>query len=179
MLFLLAALAASELMDCSDAKPEERMCVANDDCNLDEVGIFNCTVFPSIRCQGERTFPKEIKCRYCYQSPTYFCDPATLCDPGDKNVITRCFSTEPCIGSNPYQRQAKCARSRLSQKTAILLSLFLGAFGADRLYLGHIATGIFKLLTVGGLGIAYMIDLVLIVCGYLGPADGSMFPERL
>lgn len=155
------------------------MCVSNDECNLDEIGEFNCTVFPSVRCLGERTFTKEFKCRYCYQSPSYFCEPATGCDPGDQNVVTRCFSTEPCIGSNPYQRQGQCNRSTKSQKTAILLSLFLGAFGADRYYLGHYTTAVFKMLTIGGFGLAYMIDLVLIVCGYLGPADGALFHERL
>jgi TM2 domain-containing membrane protein YozV len=70
-------------------------------------------------------------------------------------------------------------RSSKSQKTAFLLSLFLGGFAADRFYLGWYTTAAFKLLTFGGLGIAYMADLFLILFGFLGPADGSLFPERL
>jgi TM2 domain-containing membrane protein YozV len=70
-------------------------------------------------------------------------------------------------------------RSAKSQKTALLLSLFLGAFAADRFYLGYYVSASFKLVTFGGLGIAYMADLFLILFGYLGPADGSLFPERL
>ena len=50
---------------------------------------------------------------------------------------------------------------------------------ADRFYLGHYVTAVFKLITIGGLGIAYMIDLFLILFGFLGPADGSLYTERV
>lgn len=45
------------------------------------------------------------------------------------------------------------------------LSCFLGAFGADRFYLGKIGTGIAKLLTFGGFGIWWLVDLVLLLAG--------------
>lgn len=44
-----------------------------------------------------------------------------------------------------------------------LLSLLLGVLGADRFYLGKIGTGIVKLLTLGGLGIWALIDLILVL----------------
>lgn len=56
--------------------------------------------------------------------------------------------------------------------TAVLLSYFLGSLGIDRFYLGRIGTGIVKLLTLGGLGIWHLIDLVLIVFGKLRGTDG-------
>jgi hypothetical protein len=44
---------------------------------------------------------------------------------------------------------------------ALLLSIFLGYFGVDRFYTGHVGTGIAKLLTFGGCGIWALIDLIL------------------
>ncbi len=49
--------------------------------------------------------------------------------------------------------------------TAILLSLFAGVLGIDRLYLGCIGTGILKLLTFGGFGIWAFIDLIRLAVG--------------
>lgn len=44
----------------------------------------------------------------------------------------------------------------------IILSYILGVFGIDRMYLGCWTTGFLKLITIGGLGIWYLIDLLLI-----------------
>lgn len=44
----------------------------------------------------------------------------------------------------------------------ILLSWFLGGFGAHRFYTGHIGTGIAQLLTLGGCGIWALIDWICI-----------------
>ena len=49
-----------------------------------------------------------------------------------------------------------------SKTILIILSYLLGVFGVDRMYLGCYGTGIVKLLTFGGLGIWYFIDLLLI-----------------
>ena len=45
---------------------------------------------------------------------------------------------------------------------ALLLSWFLGGFGAHRFYTGHIATGIAQLLTAGGCGVWAFIDWICI-----------------
>lgn len=46
-----------------------------------------------------------------------------------------------------------------------LLSWLVGLFGVDRFYLGKIGTGIAKLVTLGGLGIWYLVDLILTLTG--------------
>lgn len=46
-----------------------------------------------------------------------------------------------------------------------LLALLLGVLGADRFYLGKIGTGIAKLLTLGGFGIWWLVDLILTLTG--------------
>lgn len=48
---------------------------------------------------------------------------------------------------------------------AVILSVLLGGIGADRFYLGCIGTGIIKLLTFGGFGIWYLIDLIRLLTG--------------
>jgi hypothetical protein len=55
---------------------------------------------------------------------------------------------------------------------ALLLSIFVGEFGVDRFYLGHIGLGILKLLTGGGCGIWWLIDVILIATNSLRDAQG-------
>lgn len=45
---------------------------------------------------------------------------------------------------------------------ALALSGCLGIFGADRFYAGHLKTAIVKLITLGGLGLLSLIDLLSI-----------------
>ncbi|MEN9603356.1 MAG: hypothetical protein RLZZ06_214 [Actinomycetota bacterium] len=45
---------------------------------------------------------------------------------------------------------------------ALLLSIFLGQLGVDSFYLGKTGQGIGKLLTFGGCGIWWLIDVILI-----------------
>ncbi|PEB54331.1 hypothetical protein CON65_03685 [Bacillus pseudomycoides] len=49
-----------------------------------------------------------------------------------------------------------------SKGIAYLLHIFLGVFGAGRFYVGDIGMGILNLLTAGGFGILWIIDLFLL-----------------
>ena len=54
----------------------------------------------------------------------------------------------------------------------ILLAGFLGQFGVDRFYRGHVGLCILKLITFGGCGIWALIDTVIYIIGNL-PTDGE------
>lgn len=64
-----------------------------------------------------------------------------------------------------------------SKVVALILSIFLGELGIDRFYLGYIGTGILKLITCGGFGIWWLIDLIMIATGKLKPKDSSEYAE--
>lgn len=45
---------------------------------------------------------------------------------------------------------------------ALLMSIFFGTLGIDRFIMGHIGLGILKLITAGGFGIWWLVDVILI-----------------
>lgn len=57
--------------------------------------------------------------------------------------------------------------------TVMLLSVFTGWWGIDRFYTGYIGLGILKLLTCGGFGIWWLIDVILIATGQYKDRKGN------
>ena len=56
--------------------------------------------------------------------------------------------------------------------TTLLLSVLVGAFGVDRMYLGQTGLGVLKLISCGGLGVWTLIDIVLVATRKLVDVDG-------
>jgi hypothetical protein len=57
--------------------------------------------------------------------------------------------------------------------TTLLYSILLGFLGLDRFCLGKTGTAVGKLLTLGGMGVWWIIDIILLVTGRLQPEDDS------
>jgi TM2 domain-containing membrane protein YozV len=60
-------------------------------------------------------------------------------------------------------------RSRL---VALLFCVLLGWIGVHRFYVGKIGTGLLMVVTIGGLGIWTLIDLILIAVGSFRDKEG-------
>uniref|UniRef100_A0A8C4Q563 TM2 domain-containing protein 2 n=1 Tax=Eptatretus burgeri TaxID=7764 RepID=A0A8C4Q563_EPTBU len=80
-----------------------------------------------------------------------------------------------CLGDRKFLRgNVPCIRYTGHYfVTTLLYSFFLGCFAVDRFCLGHTGTAVGKMLTLGGLGIWWFVDLVLLITGGLMPNDGS------
>jgi TM2 domain-containing membrane protein YozV len=73
--------------------------------------------------------------------------------PKRKPVAKRKAGPKPKRGKRPPPR---------SWRVALLLSIFLGMFGADRFYIGRTKSAIVKLVTLGCFGVWWLTDLILI-----------------
>lgn len=59
-----------------------------------------------------------------------------------------------------------------SRAVALALAVLLGPVGAHRFYVGRTESGVLMALTLGGLGIWYLYDVILVAAGALPDAEG-------
>lgn len=101
--------------------------------------------------------------KYCFSCGTIIDSKAAVCP--------KCGVPQPDIARN----------KNLSNRWLVtfLLCLLLGVFGAHRFYLGRVGTGILMLITFGGFGIWYLVDLILVILGQLRDRDGYFVKSQL
>lgn len=122
--------------------------------------------------------------QYICPHPDYdFIDPKTQqpkgCTKENKAKVV-CLAADGLIcietRNNTFKKDIPCKWTNgYSFETSLLLSIFLGMFGADRFYLGYPALGLLKLSTLGFLFLGQFADVILIATQIVGPADGSHY----
>ncbi|XP_043674568.1 TM2 domain-containing protein almondex isoform X2 [Vespula pensylvanica] len=168
---------------CSELRVECLKCNLNTNCVYGAIYVANCTVLENVDCIGEQNFQKEYICRYCYQTEPWEhqCHLKNSCSSvasPQQYYRTNCTVNGYilCLGKRKFMKNLRCNWTvGYRWSTALILSITLGGFGADRFYLGHWQEGIGKLFSFGGLGVWTLIDVILISMRYLGPADGSLY----
>jgi len=68
-------------------------------------------------------------------------------------------------------------KRRVNWVLTLIMSVLFGGLGVDRFIMGHVGLGILKLLTAGGCGIWYIIDIVLIAIKH--PFEDIEWVEQL
>ena len=93
------------------------------------------------------------------------CTPAFDKDPAKYGVIAR---------ENKVQVPSNSEPSDKDFITTLLICVFLGGLGVHRFFVDKMGTGGLMLVTLGGLGIWWIIDIILIVTGSFKDSEGRV-----
>jgi hypothetical protein len=96
---------------------------------------------------------------------TKFCPSCGYVLDVDASTCPKCRRSQPAL--------ATLSRSERRLLPASLLCVFLGIFGAHRFYAGKTGTGLIQLVTLGGAGLWWMGDLIMLLTGSFRDADGE------
>lgn len=96
---------------------------------------------------------------------------ATLTSISHRNADAKVMTQSKAVMKK--QKKAAASGPGKSQIVALILCILVGPLGIHRFYLGYPLEGVLMLLTGGGCGIWWIIDIIRIVTGDLQPFDGE------
>ena len=80
-------------------------------------------------------------------------------------------------GAKPTPAHSDPTASRYLRSVTLLLAVLLGIFGAHRFYVGRTGSALAMVFTIGGLGIWWLIDIIIVTTGQLVDSEGKRVSE--
>ncbi len=97
---------------------------------------------------------------------------SSAAEPGLDPQAMRPSAENANVSAPPAAQRWREDESEFTRLPVFVLCLFLGWIGMHRFYVGKIGTGILQLLTIGGLGLWTLYDLILLLLASFTDADG-------
>ena len=94
-----------------------------------------------------------------------FCSSCGAIIKKEAEICPKCGVRQKSANKDP-------SASEKSRLVAFLLCTFLGIIGVHRFYVGKVTSGIFQILTLGGLGVWLLVDWIMILAGSFKDKEG-------
>ena len=124
---------------------------------------------------GNEVAENAVMCVACGVPPKAgkkFCHNCKAETSPEAAICMKCGVSLKVDGGSPVSGEGK------DWLVALLLSIFLGIIGVDRFYAGHIGLGVLKLITAGGCGIWWIVDVIMIANGRFKDSNGRKLVKK-